>query len=397
MALADLDTTLAELRAASERIGANLLELELDPGRELLEQVALEGESAARWSQASGALLELWRRHELLQELLQRAEAVRGGRGRLPADRLAELEELLRGRSIVLSTGPVAPERRALLDTSRANRRCTPRELLAQMAAAFDEANATLAALTAPWDALTPRLAHAGAALREATEQAAGAEPDTEALAGARRRHAELSALLAHDPLAVAPDAVAALEASVAASAGEARAIAELRARVDERLARARELLRAVEQAREEALSARERAVAKIVAPDVAEPPDAAGLAEGLAQVERLTATGRWRQAHEGLAHWTARADAVLEQARAAAAANRAPVEARNQLRGRLDAYRAKARALRLLETPAVAELHERAHRALFAAPTDLAQAEQLVARYQQALSTRPTTSEVAR
>jgi hypothetical protein len=392
MALADLDTTLTELRAASERIGANLLELELDPGRELLEQVALEGKSAARWSQASAALLELWRRHELLRDVLERAAAVRGGRGRLPADRLAELEELLRGRSIVLSTGPLPPERRALLDTSRANRRCTPRELLAQMAAAFDEANAALAALTAPWDVLTPRLAHAGDALREAT---AGAEPD--ALAGARRRHAELSALLAHDPLAVAPDSVAALEASVAAIAGEAQAIAELRAGVDERLTRARELLRALEQAREEALSARETAVAKILAPDVAEPPDAAGLAEALAQVERLTAAGRWRQAHEGLARWTARADAALAQARAATAANRAPVEARNQLRGRLDAYRAKARALRLLETPAVAELHERAHRALFAAPTDLAQAEQLVARYQQALSTRPTTSEVAR
>jgi hypothetical protein len=395
MALADLDTTLAELRAASERVGANLLELELDPGRELLEQVALDGESAARWSQASAALLELWRRHELLQDLLQRATAVRGGRGRLSADRLAELEELLRGRSVVLSTGPLPPERRALLDTSRANRRCTPRELLAQMAAAFDEANATLAALTAPWDALTPRLADAGAALREATEQAAGAEPD--ALASAVRRHAELSALLAHDPLAVAPDAVAALEASVAAIAGEAQAIAELRAGADERLARARALLWTVEQAREEALSARETAVAKILAPDVAEPPDAAGLAEALAQVERLTAAGRWPQAHEDLARWTARADAALAQAQAAAAANRAPVEARNQLRGRLDAYRAKARALRLLETPAVAELHERAHRALFAAPTDLAQAEQLVARYQQALSTRPTTSEVAR
>jgi hypothetical protein len=395
MALADLDTTLAELRAASERIGANLLELELDPGRELLEQVALEGESAARWSQASAALLELWRRHELLQDLLQRATEVRGGRGRLPADRLAELEELLHGRSIVLCTGPLPPERRALLDTSRANRRCTARELLTQMAAAFDEANATLAALTAPWDALTPRLAHAGAELRAATGQAAGAEPD--ALAGARRRHAELSALLAHDPLAVAPDAVAALEASVAAIAGEAEAIGELRVGAGERLDRARELLRAVEQAREEALSARETAVAKILAPDVAEPPDAAGLAEALAEVERLTAAGRWRQAREDLARWTAHADAALAQARAATAANRAPVDARNQLRGRLDAYRAKARALRLLETPAVAELHERAHRALFAAPTDLAQAEQLVARYQQALSTRPTTSEVAR
>ena len=395
MTLADLDTSLAELRTASERIGANLLELELDPGRELLEGVALEGESAARWSQASAALLELWRRHELLGDLLERAAAVRGGRGRLPADRLAELEELLRGPSIVLSSGPVPIGERALLGTSRGPDRCTPRELLSRMGVAFAEVNATLAALTAPWDDLAPRVAAAADALREATEHVAGAEPD--AVASEARRHAELSARLTRDPLAVAPDEVAALEASLAAIAGEAVAVAELREGVDDRLTRARALLRAVEQAREEALSAREAALAKILAPDVVEPPDGAGLEDGLAQIGRLTAAGRWREAHDDLVRWTSRADAALEQARAAAMANRAPVEARNQLRGRLDAYRAKARSLRLLETPAVVELHERAHRALFVAPTDLAQAEQLVARYQQALSTRPTTSEVAR
>ena len=63
--------------------------------------------------------------------------AVRGGRGRLPADRLAELEELLRGPSIVLSTGPVPIGERALLGTSRGADRCTPRELLSRMGVAF--------------------------------------------------------------------------------------------------------------------------------------------------------------------------------------------------------------------------------------------------------------------
>jgi hypothetical protein len=263
------------------------------------------------------------------------------------------------------------------------------------MSASFDEVNATLAALVSPWDDLAPRLGAAGAVLSRATEDAAGAEPD--ALVGAARRHAELSTRLARDPLAVAPDEVAALEASLASIVGAAAAVAELREGVDDRLGQAGELLGTMGEAREEALSARAAALAKIVAPDVAEPPDAAGLEDALAQVARLTAAGRWREAHGDLVRWTARAHAALEQARAAAATNRAPVEARNQLRGRLDAYRAKAQSLRLLETPAVAELYERAHRALFVAPTDLAQAEQLVARYQQALSTRPTGNEVAR
>jgi hypothetical protein len=395
--LAELDTTLAKLRIASERIAANLLELELDPGHALLEGAALEGASADRWAHASATLLELWRRHGLLGELLERATALRGTRGRLSPDRLAELDDLLRGASIVVSSGPVS-EHRALLATTPGALRCTPRELLSDMATAFDEANAELAELTRTWDLLVPRLAAAGSALREATERAAQlGEVEVPPLESALRRHAELDALLACDPLGVSVEEVAGLEASVAAASRDLSAALELREELDERVARARELVRAIGRARDEASSARDEARAKIVAPDVDEPPDGSELGVALAHVQTLAAEGRWREAADELARWTARADELLERARAAIVANRAPVDARNELRGRLDAYRAKAAHLRLLEEPTVAELHERAQHALFVAPTDLRQAEELVARYQQELSRRSATSEVTR
>ncbi|HEY2650972.1 MAG TPA: hypothetical protein VGI50_03555, partial [Solirubrobacteraceae bacterium] len=69
---------LSRLQEASERAAANLLELEIDSSRQLLEVSALTGRSADRWSQASGALTDLWRWQGLLTQVLERAEKLRG-------------------------------------------------------------------------------------------------------------------------------------------------------------------------------------------------------------------------------------------------------------------------------------------------------------------------------
>jgi hypothetical protein len=69
-----------------------------------------------------------------------------------------------------------------------------------------------------------------------------------------------------------------------------------------------------------------------------------------------------------------------------------APLAARNELRGRLDAYRAKANALGLLEDPDAEAVYNEARGILFTAPTDLAVAVSLVDRYQKAVSSRQPT-----
>jgi hypothetical protein len=107
-----------------------------------------------------------------------------------------------------------------------------------------------------------------------------------------------------------------------------------------------------------------------------------------------MSAQGDWRAAGNLLVQWTTRCRDALDEAQRALAANEAPVATRNELRGRLDAYRAKAYRLGLLEDPAVAGLYARAQDALFTAPTDLEKAEQLLRRYQQAL-TGPASREV--
>ena len=72
-----IDRRLADLHQACEHISANLVDLEIDSGRQLLDATRLEGQSAARWATASRALTELWRRHGLLESLLNQADELR--------------------------------------------------------------------------------------------------------------------------------------------------------------------------------------------------------------------------------------------------------------------------------------------------------------------------------
>jgi hypothetical protein len=181
--------------------------------------------------------------------------------------------------------------------------------------------------------------------------------------------------------------------ARVRAGAERAR---DFRADADRRLAAAHTLLDEARAAAADAREAHGTALEKIAGAAVAAPPVVAG--DLAAELDRVAALanggGAWLEADAALGRWTARATALRDDARRAAAANRAPIGERNELRGLLGAYQAKAQRLRLLERPALAQLFERAHRALHTAPTDLGQATLLVREYQRAVSGAPAARE---
>ena len=93
-----------------------------------------------------------------------------------------------------------------------------------------------------------------------------------------------------------------------------------------------------------------------------------------------------WRIAAAAFEQWRRRANAARQAADANLDACRQPLRLRNQLRGRLDAYLAKAAHLGLIENEDVAVAYACAHDALFTAPTDLTRAAELVHDYQVAL-----------
>jgi hypothetical protein len=400
MSLADLDTTRRALTEAVERIRQNLVELELDPGRELLEGAPLEGRTAAAWSTANTELSELWRQHGLLEALLERAGEVRSGR-RMRPEQLDELSDLLEGRSIELSSSAVPMADRALLGTSEVTQRCSPAELLDRMSAAFDRVKTVVGEIGGAWETLVPRLDGARRLLLETRRFAEElGEPGRADLEQAAQRVGALGAVVTADPLSVASVDLDALVRELQMIRNELESTAELSRDFAHRFTVAQDLVRQVRTAMAESAAARDELIVKISAPNAAEPA-APGLIDELdselVEIVALAEAPAWRDARIAVERWTARTTAILKAARRGVDANRAPIEARNQLRALLDAYQAKAKHLGLIEDPDLAELFACAREELYHAPTDLERGGQLVRRYQEALSGSRATKETPR
>jgi hypothetical protein len=399
MTIEEIDRTIHRLRGAAESIGANLLEVELDPNRKLLDATALEGASATRWAEASATLTQLWQWRSLLDGFLARVAQLRGTRARLQTNQLTELSALLRGASIELSDQHVPLEQRDLLGDYGAALRCTPDELLARMSEAFDEAKTVLAAIAKAWETLIPRLRSVHEALEQSAELArtlGDAEPRELELA--RRRLAELAEALSKDPLSVSGGDIEPIEDSLQATRRDLDGLEEVSREIARLLGDARNLLEELHRAAQLGKEANEQALIKIAAPGVPEPLELDGALEAqLEDVAEISHSGAWREARAALEQWTSRARSLLDQAQRIAAENRAPIEARNQLRGLLDAYQAKAKRLGLIEDLELAGMFDDARDVLYTAPTDLARAAELVRRYQQALGENPPAREVLR
>jgi DNA repair exonuclease SbcCD ATPase subunit len=391
MRIDDLDQKLQALREAGERISANLLELELDSNRELLERTALDGRSAAVWAPASDALTELWRRQGLLDQLLERAAKLRGSR---QAD---ELRSLLEGPSIELARADVPIAERSLLGLSQAAQRCSASDLIASMSSSFDQVNSAVSAIGGAWHALIPKVEAARQGLAEAVTLADSlGEAGRRDLASVATELDGIAARVSTDPLSVEALDLDAVVRKVGAIRTDLDASAELRTLFEQRMSEARERVAQARAALRAAEAAREELLMKIAAPAAPPPlPAADGLEAELAEIAELSGHGLWRDARRSLDGWSTRTDTLLEDARRAAQASRAPIEERNQLRALLEAYQVKAGRLGLLEDPELDGIFTRGHEALYTAPTDLTLAKSLVQSYQRALSDSEHAPEV--
>ena len=371
---------LIRLQEACDRAAANLVELELDSSRQLLDVSALTGRSADRWARASAALTDLWGWQGQLKQLVERAEKLRG------PWRANELRSLLDGESIELTRSEVPLAERDLLGTSEITVRCTPEQLLARMSGAFDEVKTVVAGFGEAWSALTPRVTAAQAALEQAEALAAGlGEAHRRDLDDAARETARLATSASSDPLATAPGELDRLIGSLHEIRRDLDATATLRRDFDAHLDAARALLADLETAAGEGRAAHEEAVLKVSVPAAREVPVRTDdLGAELDEIAKLARSGAWRHARSKLDAWTSRTEALLVGAQRAARASRAPVEARNQFRALLEAYQVKARRLGVVEDPELEQTFARAHAALYTAPTDLALVAQLVRRYQE-------------
>jgi len=392
MSREEADRTLQRLAAEHEAVESSLLALQDHAGRRLLEGAQLAGTTAYRWTQAEAAVTKLWSAYETLSAALREAHEVRSRRRWPSRDDLAELTRLLR-----------EPCRVPGDDGSPA----TPSELVGRMNGWYAEALDVVAAADSVWSALPARIDMLAAELRRVRSLAhsVGVRPG-EHPAGddLERTTAELTALRAEvvaDPLAFWIPA----GGSSAPGGGEpdterydraARSLEEVRREIDavlgvrqdaeQRLVKLRDLLSRADRTLAEARAARGEVLAKIAAsevPAVSGPPTA--LHEQLASAVEYRRRSQWHRLSPLLESLEQRAEDELDRARAELSAVTAPLAVRAELRGRLDAYRAKVAQHGMADDQFLAERYDAARRMLWSAPCDLRAAEEAVWRYQRA------------
>jgi len=392
----EVDRALARLGAEHEAIETSLLALQDHAGRRLLEGARLTGLTEERWTAAEASITLLWNCFDAYTDALRTARDIRARRRWSSREDLVELTELLRGDPVALAGG--AP--------GKLSERYSLAALVDRMNELYASSLDMVVAADAVWSALPARIDLLAAELQRTSRLAhsvgvrPGEHPAGDDLERITRTLTRLREQVVSDPLAYWKRA----EGSSAPGGGrpdttvydrEARALEEVRREIDavltvrqdaeKRIVRLRDVLSRADRTLAEARTARGEVLAKIAAtevPVVSGPPTA--LQEQLSTAAEYRRHAQWHRLSPLLEALEQQAEDELMRARESLTAVTAPLAVRAELRGRLDAYKAKVARHGLAEDPVLVERYEKARRMLWSAPCDLRAADRAVLRYQQ-------------
>ncbi|MEV3993000.1 hypothetical protein AB0J57_29245 [Streptomyces sp. NPDC049837] len=392
----EVDRALARLGAEHKAVEDSLLALQDHAGRRLLEGAELTGTTKDRWATTEQTITLLWTYFDAYTAALNEAREVRARRRWPGREELAELTERLRGESVTVSGTSAKLAERFTLErlVDRMN------ELYADSLDMVVTADAVWSALPARIDLLAAEL-HRTRSLAHSVGVRPGEHPAGDELESITHELTTLRAQVVTDPLAFWRPAMG----SSAPGGGRpdtdrydraARALEDVRREIEAvlqvrqdsetRLLRLRDVLSRADRTLAEARAARGEVLAKIAAsevPAVSGPPTA--LQERLATAAEYRRHAQWHRLSPLLEALEREAEEELLRAREQLTAVTAPLAVRAELRGRLDAYKAKVARHGLAEDPLLIERYDVARRMLWSAPCDLRVAEQAVLRYQQA------------
>ncbi|MGW0082984.1 hypothetical protein [Streptomyces sp. NPDC003393] len=407
----EVDRALARLGQEHEAIETSLLALQDHAGRRLLEGAELTGVTRERWATTEASITLLWTYFDAYTGALRTAREIRARRRWSSREDLVELTELLRGEAVTVAGAAAATA--SVPGQHGGAGRLSETFSLAGLVDRMNELYATsldmVVAADAVWSALPARIDLLAAELQRTRRLAhsvgvrPGEHPAGDDLERITRTLARLREDVVSDPLAFWVPA----QGSSAPGGGrpdttvydrEARALEEVRREIDavlgvrqdaeQRLIRLRDLLSRADRTLAEARTARGEVLAKIAAtevPVVSGPPTV--LQEQLATAAEFRRQAQWHRLSPLLDSLEQKAEDELLRARESLTAVTAPLAVRAELRGRLDAYRAKVSRHGLAEDPLLVERYDAARRMLWSAPCDLRVAEQAVLRYQQAVA----------
>ncbi len=365
-ARSDPTQSVAALSAGLTRLAEQLFQLDTSPELTLArEPDRLTGTSAGLAHEAANLAASLWARYPALKEAVAAIESAAAAGDRTEVDRL------LGSRGVTLPDGKTT----------------SPSSLLSELESDVRRARTSADKLARAWRDVVPRLDAAASALTAIAAEAADLGLDEPEIPAAQGLVHELSALAATDPLTVDPGPA---EQAVERARQRVATLAASRSTMTADLRAAAATLADLERVIRDGKDAHDLASARIESPTGLMPPlDPAVLDEGaqglrpwLARLESQAQAGSWVAAVTGLAAWREIAPRVRAEAEQVLAANRAPVVRRNDLRGLLEAYRAKAAVRGHAEDPSLTPLYGLARDALYVGPCDVDAAEARVQEY---------------
>lgn len=387
------DALLAELSrrvAAEAQIASSLVELEQHPGHRLLSTTTLSGRTAERWAVARELLSRTWQDFTAYRSVITAAAAIRDRRARAGEQEIVELRRLLREPTVEVARTVV--ERRITGDVERVET-ITLEELTTRMDAAFREVSElveTCGSLHQAFiDGLAPIAERLRTARAAADDLATGpADPDVAAVAALTARVNDLDHARSADPLALADrspgQVLATLDKETEALAARLTRLKVVRDGWDGRLRDVEAAIAEVASLQHQEREVRVRAQELIADTALPAPPD------------RTHALRDHRTALAGVVGWSQRARALDDLHAAVGAATgelrtasdlaTGLIDRRTELRGRIDAYQARATRLGHAEDSELMTLTEDIRRMLWTRPCDLAAATRALSTYQQRL-----------
>jgi hypothetical protein len=397
----EIDQLLTDWKNKIQVVSQNLFDLQELPtyqrlcGSSGFPKVHLTGITALKVTPALEAMNDLFQYFDLLVQTVDQASRLRQHLPRfLPTEqKINEIKQLLTGASIHLSVVQTPLAERELLSANQQPKAIAPTQLLQVMTQAFSVARDAVLAVDAAWANLEVILKDAELQiiswqnLAESLNQSSCREliQATEAIALMRDK-------IEQDPLGVSADIDRQIKPLLAQVQSVLKQAQKQQTQLQEKLAIAHDLLQKLIKLHSESIAAFAESQEKVLyltqyTPLTQEQMDA--LSQWLTRLENKLEEGLVNPVMIGLDNWISIAREYIVVEQQVYINNCNLLQTRRELRGRLDALKAKALARGLIEDATLVDLAQTAKQLLYMRPTPLDKASELVSQYEKRLNSQ--------
>ncbi|MEH1827597.1 MAG: hypothetical protein V7L22_20045 [Nostoc sp.] len=396
-----VDQLLADWKNKIQVVSQNLFDLQELPvyqrlcGSPSFAKVHLTGITAQKVTPALEAMNDLFQYFDLLVQTIDRASRLRQQLPRFLAteEKIDEIKQLLTGTSIHLSVVQTPLAQRELLTVTQQANAIAPAQLLEVMTQAFSVARDAVLAVDAAWTNLEFLLQDAESQIILGQNLAASLNQDSRnELVQAHEAIASLRERVEQDPLGVSAEIDRQLKPLLAQVKLVLEQAQKQQAQIQEKLAIAHNLLEQLIRLHSQSIAAFTESQEKVLyltkhTPLPQEQINA--LSQWLTRLQNKLEEGLVSPVMLGLDNWIAKAKEYITVEQQTYTANNTLLQTRRELRGRLDALKAKALARGLIEDINLVDLAQKATQLLYMRPTPLDKASELVSQYEKRLNSQ--------